>query len=79
MDVVEVVHPSLPSYFGASSDAALPTYEGADVEISERQHFKRAKRYRTQIEGKEIDWSFTGHPRIRLTARLLTNYPIDPT
>jgi hypothetical protein len=77
-DVVELVHPGMPSHFGTTADANLPTYGGADCDILQGHHLKRAKRYRVQIEGKEVNWNLGGFPELKITARVLNN-AVDPT
>jgi len=73
MDVINVVHPGLPSYFGTSSNAATPTYRGAECDPSRGQYFKRAKSYRAQIEGQTRRVSPSRFPTMRLVCRLIIN------
>lgn len=79
LDVVEILHPDLPSYFGTSEDALLPTYNGAQIDVVDGQPWRRAKNYRAIIEAIGINWTFTEVPTLRLTTRLLLNSPKDPT
>lgn len=79
MDVVTLVHPDLPSHFGTSSNAKLPTIDGTEELITEGYYFKRAKPYRVQIESRTINFNLGGFPTVTLEARLLDNYPDDPT
>lgn len=78
LQVVSLIHPDLPAYFGTSSNATLPFYSGSAVDINEGNYWKRAKPYRAQIEGREIFFDRDNIPKIRFTARLLIN-PNDPT
>lgn len=79
LQIVEVLSPSLPAYWGTSTYARWPTYSGTTVTMSDEQYPKRAERYRAIVEGKEIFFSEGGVPRVRFTLRLLQNYPTDPT
>lgn len=78
MDVINIIHPALPAYFGTSPAAKLPTYDGQEVDIIQGHYWKRAQPYRAQIEARQIDFNVDGYPLLRLTARLLTNTG-DPT
>lgn len=78
-DVIEIVHPGLPSYFGSTSNARLPYYSGAVTDLCAGQYWKRGKRYRAQIEGKTLNYNLSGFPTIKLNCRLLLNTGIDPT
>lgn len=79
LDVVEITHPDLPSYLGSGAVAKNPSYAGSEVNIATGTYLKRATRYRAQIEGKEINLSPGSIPTLRLSVRLLINYPVDPT
>lgn len=79
LEVIEILHPDLPSFYGTSSNAELPTYGGARVDIIQGQYWKRAERYRAQIEGREIQFSQSEILTLKLTVRLLLNFPNDPT
>ena len=79
LDVIEILHPDLPSYYGTSANAELPTYGGARVEITQGQYWKRAERYRAQVEAREIQFSTSELLTLKITARLLLNFPNDPT
>jgi len=79
LDVVEIIHPDLPSYLGSGAVAKNPSYAGSEVDIAAGTYLKRATRYRAQIEGKEINLSPGSIPTLRLSVRLLINYPVDPT
>ncbi len=79
MDVIEIVHPGLPAYYGSSSNARLPYYNGAVTDLLAGQYWKRGKRYRAQIEGRVLNYNIGGFPTMRLNCRLLLNFPIDPT
>lgn len=79
LDVVEVFHPDLPAYFGTSSDAHSPTYTGTEVDMRDNLYWKRAQRYRAQIESRTIDFNLGDFPTLTLVVRLLLNSPNDPT
>ena len=79
MDIVTLVHPDLPAHFGTSSNAKLPTVSGEDEEITLGHYFKRAKPYRVQIESRTINFNLDSFPTVTFEARLLDNYPNDPT
>jgi len=79
LDIVEIIHPDLPSYFGSSAVAKNPSYAGSEVDIATGTYLKRATRYRAQIEGKEINLNPGSIPTLRLSVRLLVNFPVDPT
>jgi hypothetical protein len=78
-DVVELLHPDLPSHFGTTADANLATYGGADTDLLQGHHWKRAKRYRIQIESKEMLWDGGQYPQLRFMGRLIPPTGIDPT
>ena len=82
LDVVTINHPDLMSYFGTSSEAAKPTYwDGTTcTETNAMRGFytKRAEPTRAQIVARRIEIG-AEYPMLNLTARLLTNYPKDPT
>lgn len=78
LDVVEIVHPDLPAHFGTSPNPALPAFDGETVEALLTTYPKRGKRYRAIVEGKRI--SFDNSIAVAtITARLLNNFPTDPT
>lgn len=79
MDVVEILSPELMTYFGTSANALLPHYDSDPVDLLRGHHWKRGKRYRAQIEGKEISYQKGEFPLVTLRVRLLTNFPQDPT
>lgn len=78
MNVVELKHPALPNFDGASTNAKLPDYQGTAVDITNGYVLTRAKRYRAQIEGMYINFSDQLIPSMVMTTRLLTNDK-DPT
>lgn len=79
MDVVEIAHPDLPSFYGTSADARNLHYQGSEADVLKGFPLKRTKRYRAQIEGRQIDYNFGEVPELKLSVRLLLNYPKDPT
>lgn len=78
MNVIELKHPALPNFDGASSNAKLPDYEGTPVDVTDGYVLTRAKRYRSQIEGMFINFSNDLIPSLVMTTRLLINDK-DPT
>ena len=79
MDVIELVSPEMSAYLGSAGNAGLPYYDDDEVDLILGHHWKRAQRYRVQIEGKSISWSANTYPVLYLTCRVLNNYPHDPT
>jgi hypothetical protein len=79
LDVGYIVSPNLPAQFGTSMNAKLPTYNKTEVDIYQGGYSKRAKSYRVQVEGREINWNINEYPTLTLTCRWLDNYPTDPT
>ena len=79
LDVVTIVHPALSAYFGTSSLAKAPSYGGDPGDPGEGQYLKRAKAYRAQIEGRQLNFNLGDVPTIRFACRILDNYPADPT
>ena len=79
LDVINLVHPDLPAFHGTSSNAKNPTYGTDDVPVNVGNYWKRAKSYRAIIEGKQIDMDRDDFPTLLVTARILNNYPKDPT
>lgn len=78
-DIVEILHPDLPGYFGTATKSQSVEYDGTEVDLLNGLYLKRAQRYRGQIEGKQIDYSSGRAPQLILSCRVLTNYPNDPT
>lgn len=76
LDVVELLHPAIPAFFGTSPNARYPEYNGTAVDIVSGHYWKRARRVRVQIEARQLDLRF---PKIRFAGRILDNYPNDPT
>ena len=79
LNVITIIHPALSAYFGTSSLAKAPSYGGDPGDPGLGQYLKRAKSYRAQIEGKSLYFNLGDIPTIRLTCRILDNYPTDPT
>lgn len=79
LKVFDIVHPDLPSYFGTSSNAALPTYDGQPVDLLQGHYWKKAQRYRAVVEEYIISPNLGGFPRVRVILRLLTNFGKDLT
>lgn len=76
--VVKIKHPSLPTYFGSSSNTNLPHWSGSSIEPTHGYVLTRAKTYYGQIEGVEVRFDSESVPTLVLTCRLLLN-PNDPT
>lgn len=77
LDVVNIVSPKLPAYFGTSANGRQPYYQGGAVDANLGFPVKRANIYRAMIEGKTLN--YTGDfPTMRLNCRLLIA-PNDPT
>lgn len=79
LNVIEIIHPDLPSYFGTSANAKLATYTGTEVDLLGGHYWKRAKSYRAQIEAKEMIFNAGGTSRLKLDCRLLLNSPKEVT
>lgn len=80
MNVVEYLSPRMPSYFGTSARAKLPTHDGAEVDVIKGHYWKRAQRYTCQIIGREIVFDSNGFPSINFDLRVIKPYHAnDPT
>lgn len=79
LDIIEILHPALPGFFGTSAKARHATLAGEDVDLTLGEHWKRATRYRAQIESKEMILVPGGLSKLKLGCRLLVNFPKDPT
>lgn len=77
-DVVELLHTELPAFFGTSSAASLPTYNGAPVDILSGHHWRRAQRYRAQVIARYASLAGNKPQTMRVLTRILNN-PYDPT
>ena len=78
LDVVEILHPDLPAFFGTSYNAKLPSYDGGVI-AQGGMYEKRAKRYRAQIEARQIVYRKEHPALMQIVCRLLLNAPYDPT
>ena len=78
LNVLSLTHPDLPAYFG-SAPRISAHYEGADATDSIPFDVARAASYRVQIEARTIEFTPGAFPSITFLARLLWNYPTDPT
>lgn len=80
MNVVTVINPSLPNYYGGIPNAKLPHYLGdiAD-DANAGYNLCEAQSYRAQIESRTLTFNEDSAPTLNLVCRLLTNYPNDPT
>jgi hypothetical protein len=79
LNVIEILHPDLPAFFGSSSNPKRPTYDGVENDTLNNTFWKRAQRYRAQIEGMSREFNLGGYPTMQISARLLLNFPNDPT
>jgi hypothetical protein len=79
LQVVDILDPEFPAYFGSSASADGLHYAATPIEISEGSYLKRAVSVRAQIEAREVSASDRGIPMMRLRCRVLDNYPKDPT
>lgn len=75
---IELIHPSLPSYFGTSYNAKLGYYDGATVDAGQGYQLTRASKIRLQIEDRFINFATGQTPTLRWTCRVLENAG-DPT
>lgn len=78
MDVVTVINPSLPNYYGGIPNAKLPHYLGEEVDPLAGFNLCEAQTYRAQIERKTITFNDDMAPTLSFECRLLTNSN-DPT
>lgn len=78
MNVVTIINPSLPNYYGGIPNAKLPHYLGETVDVTLGYNLCEALPYRAQIEGKTLTFNEDAAPTLNLVCRLLTN-PNDPT
>lgn len=79
LDVVDILSPELPAFYGTSPNAHLPTFAGTETDLLGGNYLARAKPYRGQIEEKALIFRKGAAPRLRLTCHLLTDSPQDPT
>ncbi len=78
MDLIALHSAQLPSFYGTTTDAELPTYGGYEVDILAGRDFRRFKRYKGRIVGLQYYFSEGGATRAEITAQLLTNQ-FDPS
>lgn len=81
MDVVYILHPDLPSYYGTDPNAKEPVTDDGDPHfLADGKRLVQAKRYRGIVEGSQINWNLndSGLLTRSLNIRLLTNEN-DPT
>lgn len=82
LDVVTLNHSDIMAYYGTSSDSAKPTYwDGStfsETNAMRGYYYRRAEPTRAQVVGRRVELG-ADYPLLILTARLLTNYPKDPT
>jgi hypothetical protein len=79
LQVVEILSPELPGFFGTSPKAKNPTNNGVEIDIMNGDYWMRADRARAQIESLQMISRRRGSSKLRLGCRLLTNFPRDPT
>ena len=73
MDVIGISSTKLPTFFGTTPSATMPTYAGDATNITEGYQFRRAKIYRAMIESRRVIFDQDDQPRLRLRLRLITN------
>lgn len=78
MDVVELKHPTLPTFLGSSPNTKAAQYDGELADITNGYVLTRAQRYRGQIESMTIDFNEDIVPTFGIATRLLLNTQ-DPT
>ena len=79
MNVITIINPSLPNYYGGIPNAKLPHFEGEIAEdFNNGFNLCEAQSYRAQIEGKTLTFNEDSAPTLNLVCRILTN-PNDPT
>lgn len=78
LDLVEVLHSSVPYSFGGSTTTMNPSYNGTEVDLAKGRPWRRAKRYRAEVEAIELLYNANTTAKLRLTVRLITS-PTDPT
>lgn len=69
-DVVTLLHPDIPAYFGTSSSAKEPSYDGSIVKQGGK-HEKRARPVRSQLSSKRLNWNSGRAPSLEFTARAI--------
>lgn len=79
LQVVEILSPELPGFFGTSPKAKNPTNNGVEIDLMNGDYWMRADRARAQIESLQMISRRRGSSKLRLGCRLLTNFPRDPT
>ena len=78
LDLLEVLHSSVPYSFGGSTKTLNPSYTGTEVDLAKGRPWRRAKRYRAEVESIELLYNENTTAKLRLTVRLITS-PTDPT
>lgn len=79
MNVLEIINPSAPSYYGSSSKPKLPAVDGETIDPLDGFDLVRAPSYRVQIENRILKLNASQGPVIEFSGRVLDNYPADPT
>lgn len=75
MEVIDINHVDLPSFYGTSAQPKQPTYSESEAQFGENWDLRRAKTYRAQI--LSLEPNLRGYPTIKMKCRLITN-PQDP-
>lgn len=79
LDVININTAQFPAYYGAYPIARAATYDGDPVELNSGLVVPRLNSWRAQVESKTIRFNPNSAPTLNITARLLINYPTDPT
>lgn len=80
MDIVSLLTTQLPAHLGSSAEAPMLESQGELVDLWEGDYRKRAKRYRAQIIGKNINVPEGGAGTWKFTFRLMNPpHTNDPT
>jgi len=79
LDIITIISPELPSYFGTSANASYPAYATAALDFVNGDYWKRASHYRAQIISRKVSFSSNEPPKLNMRVRLLVDHPVDPT
>lgn len=80
LDVIEIQHPMLPSFYGSSShNQSSFNDNGAAPDWKKGVYNPRTETYRAIVESRQFSLGRGQTPTLKLLLRLLNNYPKDPT
>ncbi len=80
LDVIEIQHPMLPSFYGSSSYNQNSYNDAGDpIDWKNGIYNPRAETYRAIIESRTFSLGRGQAPKLKLNLRLLLNSPKDPT